>query len=106
MSEENQYPPSGTLFMAKNKKSDRSPDYTGQFELDHEVIEDLYRQMKEGIKKPQFNIAGWKKYSNKTGVSFLSLRGNIHEPPNKDNAPQPKPDKLKDDFSALEEITF
>ena len=62
MSEEKkEYPPSGTLFMSKNKRSDRSPDYTGQFELSYDVIEDLVRQMKDGVKKPQFNISCWKK---------------------------------------------
>ena len=105
MSEEKkEYPPSGTLFMSKNKRSDRSPDYTGQFELSYDVIEDLVRQMKDGVKKPQFNISGWKKYSNKTGTSFLSLRANIYDPPNKDE--EKKEEKPKEDFSALEEITF
>ena len=105
MSEEKkEYPPSGTLFMSKNKRSDRSPDYTGQFELSYDVIEDLVRQMKDGVKKPQFNISGSKKYSNKTGTSFLSLRANIYDPPNKDE--EKKEEKPKEDFSALEEITF
>ena len=105
MSEEKkEYPPSGTLFMSKNKRSDRSPDYTGQFELSYDVIEDLVRQMKDGVKKPQFNISGWKKYSNKTGTSFLSLRANIYDPPKKDE--EKKEEKPKEDFSALEEITF
>jgi hypothetical protein len=105
MSEEKKdYPPSGTLFIATNKRTERSPDYTGQFELPYEVIEDLVKQMKNGVKKPLFNIAGWKKYSPKSGKNFLSIRGSIYDPPNKDE--EKKEEKPKEDFSALEEITF
>tara|TARA_B100000242_G_scaffold291838_1_gene265919 strand:+ start:221 stop:529 length:309 start_codon:yes stop_codon:yes gene_type:complete len=100
MSEQNSYPPSGTLFATKEKRTEKSPDYTGQFELSHEVIIDLYGQMKEGVEKPIFSMVGWKKYSNRTGVSFLSVRGNVYEPKELKDIPRPKPKepKGKEDF--------
>tara|TARA_R110000851_G_scaffold89955_1_gene196235 strand:- start:152 stop:499 length:348 start_codon:yes stop_codon:yes gene_type:complete len=76
---ENDYPPSGTLFEAKTRLSDRSPDYTGQLELPPEVVDDLAKQIKDGARKPKLSIIGWKKVSSKSGKPFLSLRGNVFE---------------------------
>tara|TARA_R110000796_G_scaffold40419_5_gene100027 strand:- start:934 stop:1242 length:309 start_codon:yes stop_codon:yes gene_type:complete len=101
---ENDYPPSGTLFMSKNKRSERSPDYTGQFEINHEVVEDLAKQMKNGVKKPIFSMVGWKKYSDKTGTSFLSLRGNVYEPPVKRDNEIPK--EVIKSIDEIDEIKF
>ena len=53
--------------------------------------------MKEGVEKPIFSMVGWKKYSNRTGVSFLSVRGNVYEPKELKDIPRPKP-KSKEDF--------
>jgi hypothetical protein len=108
MSDDNGYPPSGTLFVTKTKRTERSPDYSGQFEVSHEVVEDLVRQMKDGVRKPIFNIAGWKKYSDKTGTSFLSLRANVYEPPNQDKDFDTKNGNgnSKSNYSGLEDISF
>jgi|TARA_B100001057_G_scaffold443855_1_gene480318 hypothetical protein len=101
---ENTYPPSGTLFMTRKKRSERSPDYTGQFEISHDVVEDLAKQMKDGVTKPIFSIVGWKKYSEKTGTSFLSLRGNVYEPPIKKDDDLPK--EVAKSLDELDEIKF
>jgi len=74
-----EYPPSGSLFEARNKKSDKSPDYTGYMELSNEVIDDLIKQKNDGVSKPKFNLVGWKKMSLKSGKAFLSIRSNVFE---------------------------
>ena len=73
------YPPSGVLFSNKKKTKETSPDYTGKLELSDEVISDLVSQMERGVEKPVLSLAGWKKTANKTGETFLSLRGNKYE---------------------------
>ena len=35
--------------------------------------------MSRGVEKPVLSLAGWKKTANKTGETFLSLRGNKYE---------------------------
>ena len=74
-----EYPPSGVLFSNKKKTKETSPDYTGKLELSDEVINDLMDQQSRGVEKPILSLAGWKKVANKTGETFLSLRGNKYE---------------------------
>jgi len=74
-----QYPPSGVLFTNNRKRSDKSPDYTGKLELSDEVLQDLMSQMERGVEKPVLSLIGWKKVSQKTGNTFLSLLGNKFE---------------------------
>ena len=74
-----QYPPSGVLFTNNRKRSDKSPDYTGKLELSDEVLQDLTSQMDRGVEKPVLSLIGWKKVSQKTGATFLSLLGNKFE---------------------------
>jgi hypothetical protein len=105
---ETDYPPSGTLFEAKVRKTDRSPDYTGQLELPPEVVEDLAKQIKNGNQKPKLSLIGWKKISGKSGKPFLSLRGNIFEiynPNDQNQSSQNKP-STSSDHDALADITF
>ncbi len=105
---ETDYPPSGTLFEAKVRKSDRSPDYTGQLELPKEVVDDLVKQIKDGRTKPKLSIIGWKKISGKSGKPFLSLRGNVFEiynPNDQNRSTQDKPITSKD-HDALADISF
>jgi hypothetical protein len=93
----NDYPPSGVLFQNDRKKSEKSPDYTGQIELSDEVVNDLVEQMSRGVTKPKVSLIGWKKVSQKTGKPFLSLLGNTYEErPN--GAAQQQPQKLDDNI--------
>jgi len=93
----NDYPPSGVLFQNDRKKSEKSPDYTGQIELSDEVVSDLVEQMSRGVTKPKVSLIGWKKVSQKTGKPFLSLLGNTYEErPN--GAAQQQPQKLDDNI--------
>lgn len=71
-----QFPASGALFVNARKTSATQPDYTGNLELEHDVIRDLMAQVEEGVEHPRVDIACWKKVS-KAGKSFMSLRGNI-----------------------------
>lgn len=74
-----EYPPSGVLFANKKKTKQNSPDYTGNLELDDEVVNDLVEQVSRGVGKPKIILAGWKKVAKKTGDTFLSLRGSKFE---------------------------
>jgi uncharacterized protein (DUF736 family) len=54
---------SGVLFPQRDKKSDRSPDFTGRCTID-------------GI---EYRMAGWKRASKSSGTPFISLKFNIEE---------------------------
>ena len=71
-----QYPASGILFQNDRKEKPTQPDYTGNIELEPEVIRDLMAQLDEGGEQPKANLVGWRK-TGKTGRPFLSLRGSI-----------------------------
>ena len=71
-----QYPASGILFQNDRKEKPTQPDYTGNIELEPEVIRDLMAQLDEGVEQPKANLVGWRK-TGKTGRPFLSLRGSI-----------------------------
>ena len=71
-----QYPASGILFQNDRKDKPTQPDYTGNIELEPEVIRDLMAQIEEGVEQPKANLVGWRK-TGKTGRPFLSLRGSI-----------------------------
>ena len=83
------YGPSGALFPAKQKKSDKSPDFTGKLELSNEVVNDLISQMERGVDKPVISIVGWRKTS-KAGNNFVSLVGNVFKEMEDNLQPQPK----------------
>ena len=72
----NQYPATGGLFAQREKRSDKSPDYSGMISLEMEVVNDLIKQKEEGISQPKINLVGWKKMS-KAGSPYLRLIGNI-----------------------------
>ena len=94
----NDYPPSGVLFVNDRKQKQTSPDYTGRLELSDEVINDLVSQMERGETKPSLSLAGWKKTSNKTGKTFLSLLGSVNRPQNGAAQTQQQSNGLDDDI--------
>ena len=71
-----QYPASGILFQNDRKQNERQPDYTGNIEMDHETVTDLWNQLQEGVQNPKANLVGWRKVS-KNGKPFLSLRSDL-----------------------------
>ena len=84
-----QFPASGALFNNARKTSATQPDYTGNLELEHDVIRDLMAQVEEGVEHPRVDIACWKKIS-KAGKAFMSLRGNIIRDRQEGGGYQPK----------------
>jgi hypothetical protein len=74
--ENNDYPATGSLFVAKTKRSEKSPDYSGMMEFEMDVVDDLIKQKEEGISKPKVNLVGWKKVS-KAGNPYLRIIANI-----------------------------
>lgn len=67
-----QYPPSGSLFVNDKKASDKQPDYNGYLEFDEDTVRSLVDQIKAG-ETPKCDLSGWKRTSQKTGTTFLSL---------------------------------
>ena len=92
------YAPSGALFTVDEgkRKSEKSPQYQGNFEIGREVIDDLVEQLRNDptIDRAKFRMVGWRKVS-KNGNTFLSLVGNVFEETGqwqkKDNAENKKP---------------
>ena len=72
----NKYPATGSLFTQKEKRSEKSPDYSGMLTLEMEVLDDLIKQREEGILEPKMNLVGWKKIS-KAGNGYLRIIANI-----------------------------
>tara|TARA_Y100000592_G_scaffold99777_1_gene177178 strand:- start:1127 stop:1447 length:321 start_codon:yes stop_codon:yes gene_type:complete len=105
--EENNYGATGALFVAKQKRSDRSPDYNGILELDMEVVDDLVAQKQEGIEQPKVNLVGWKKVA-KSGNAYLRIIANM-EKERKDNQKEKveqKPTEDKSDDEIDDPIPF
>jgi|TARA_R100000988_G_C3871289_1_gene103920 hypothetical protein len=73
---ENKYPATGSLFTQKDKRTEKSPDYSGMLTLEMEVLDDLIKQKEEGILEPKMNLVGWKKIS-KAGNGYLRIIANI-----------------------------
>lgn len=62
-------PNSGSLFVNSQKKSENGPDYSGTITLGGDLLEEI-RNAGDTV---DIKIAGWKKTSQKTGTTFLSL---------------------------------
>ena len=76
--EDNNYGATGALFIAKQRKSEKSPDYNGLLELDMEVVDDLIAQKREGIHQPKVNLVDWKKVA-KSGNAYLRIIANVEK---------------------------
>jgi len=105
--EENNYGATGALFVAKQKRSEKSPDYNGLLELDIDVVNDLIAQKNEGIEQPKVNLVGWKKVA-KSGNAYLRIIANI-EKERQDNTQsyqKPKEDPKPSDDNIDDPIPF
>ena len=67
---------SGALFKNRKKQTAKQPDYTGNIEIDADVVRDLMAQIDEGVKNPKADLSAWIKHS-KAGMNFLSLNASI-----------------------------
>ena len=68
---------SGALFKNRKKQNERQPDYTGNIEMDADVVKDLMAQVNEGVKHPKADLSAWIRQS-KSGMNFLSLNSSIY----------------------------
>ena len=89
-----QRPDSGVLFAKDNKRSEKSPDYSGEIAID---LRNLTAVRQEGGLHI-FRLSGWKR-QGRSGKTFLSIAVDRYE--KRDEAPQPKPNPQtdEDDFS-------
>lgn len=79
-----EYVNNGTLFSNSVKKSEKSPDYSGDITLDLSAL-----GIGTGTHKIQ--LAGWKKISSKTNKSFLSLRASMRDKPEDNKQTEEEP---------------
>ena len=68
---------SGALFKNRKKQTEKQPDYTGNIEMDADVVRDLMAQVNEGVKHPKADLSAWIRQS-KSGMNFLSLNSSIY----------------------------
>tara|TARA_Y100000592_G_scaffold80552_1_gene127330 strand:- start:891 stop:1208 length:318 start_codon:yes stop_codon:yes gene_type:complete len=68
---------SGALFKNRKKQTEKQPDYTGNIEMDGDVVRDLMAQLNEGVKHPKADLSAWIKKS-RSGMNFLSLNSSIY----------------------------
>ena len=68
---------SGALFKSRKKQTEKQPDYTGNIEMDGDVVRDLMAQLNEGVKHPKADLSAWIRKS-KSGMNFLSLNSSIY----------------------------
>jgi len=67
---------SGALFKNRKTQNERQPDYTGNIEVDGDVVRDLMAQLNEGVKHPKADLSAWIRQS-KSGMNFLSLNSSV-----------------------------
>jgi|TARA_B110000285_G_scaffold127684_1_gene143881 hypothetical protein len=99
----NQYPATGGLFAQKEKRTDKSPDYSGMLNLEIEVVNDLIKQKEEGIDQPKINLVGWKKLS-KAGNPYLRLIGNIERERQEQQNGYAEPNKPQQQSESKDEL--
>lgn len=85
-----QRPDSGVLFAKDNKKTEKSPDYSGEIAID---LKNLTAVRQEGGLHI-FRLSGWKR-QGRSGKTFLSLAVDRYE--KRDDAPKPKRVSQADD---------
>ena len=103
---ETKYPATGSLFTQKEKRSEKSPDYSGGLTLEMEVLDDLIKQKEEGILEPKMNLVGWKKVS-KAGNPYLRIIANIErDRQDKSKYQKPIPQNNVSDDKLDDEIPF
>ena len=74
----------GALFPNENKRHPLAPHLLGQVEIDSNLFEELVELYDSG-KALRLQIAGWKKISDTTGQTFLTLKITMPFTPNRQN---------------------
>ena len=72
---QNDFPNSGALFPVKQKRSNNSPDQTGDIEIGEDVLDYILREAERGT-KVKLELSAWIRIS-RNNTSFTSLKINI-----------------------------
>lgn len=62
----------GAFFANTRKQTPNQPDYRGDLQISHEVLDNLIAQRQAGVQFPKMELSGWKKVAN-SGTTFISL---------------------------------
>ena len=62
----------GAFFANNRKQAQNHPDYRGDLQISHDVLDNLIQQRAAGVQFPKMELSGWKKVSN-SGTTFISL---------------------------------
>ena len=89
----------GTLLPNQNKRHPLAPHLVGQVEIDSNLFEELVELYDSG-KALRLQIAGWKKISDTTGQTFLTLKMTMPFTPNRQNRFEEDDDIDADDVFA------
>jgi hypothetical protein len=74
----------GKLLPNQNNRHPQAPHLVGQVEIDNELFEELVELYDSG-KALRLQIAGWKKMSDTTGQTFLTLKLTMPFEPKRQN---------------------
>ena len=81
-----QKPNMGSMFLSKQKKTEKSPDFYGSIHIDKDLLIELVKNRNSEL--IEIKINGWKAQSQ-AGNHYLSLKVNTWKPENK-SAPASK----------------
>jgi hypothetical protein len=84
-----EYPNSGSLWPAKERKSDKHPNLRGSIKMDPDLLQEMINQSGGGL--VEIDLGGWTKEYN--GKKFISLKGGM---PYKKDQPQAAKDDDQD----------
>jgi hypothetical protein len=72
---EQRFPNSGTIFPSKNRRSENSPDFYGDFVISDDVLDYVIREAERG-RDVKLELSGWSRMS-RNNLNFTSLKVNI-----------------------------
>jgi hypothetical protein len=73
-----EYPNTGALFRAKEKKHDKSPDMWGEIKVDKHYLLSLIEESNGQL--ISIRLSGWSSVSPNTGTKYLSLKVDTRPP--------------------------
>ena len=89
----------GALFPNENTRHPLAPHLVGQVEIDSNLFEELVELYDSG-KALRLQVAGWKKISDTTGQTFLTLKMTMPFQPMRQNRFEEDDDSDSDDVFA------
>lgn len=78
MSDYQQKPNCGTMFLSKNKKNDKAPDFYGSIHIDKDMLIELVKNRNSEL--IEIKLDAWKGVT-KNGDPWLSLKVNTYKKP-------------------------